>query len=148
MSSTTTYSAKEITISFAGALIDGGFGDGEFLRIESEADDTTDVAGTAGDVAVSPNNDDRATVTLTLMQTSEQNDVLSAIRAAGRATPAGVAIGPLFVADRLGRSLWEGAAAWIQRPPIVSLDRGATSREWVLRVANLRRTDGGNVRLE
>lgn len=148
MGATTTYNANEVTISFAGALIDGGFADGEFLRIEKATDDTTDVAGTGGDVAVSPTNDKRSTVTLTLLQTSEQNDVLSAIRTAGRATPAGVAIGPLFVQDRLGRSLWEGAAAWIQRPPIATFDRAATSREWILRVAQMEETHGGNVRVE
>lgn len=148
MGATTTYNANEVTISFAGALIDGGFGDGEFLRIEPEGDETVDVAGTGGDVAVSPTNDRRATVTITLLQTSEQNDVLSAILTAGRATPQGIAIGPLFVQDRLGRGLWEGAAGWIQRPPIVTMDRAATPREWILRVAQLERTDGGNVRVE
>lgn len=148
MGATTTYNANEVTISFAGAVIDGGFGDGEFLRIEKEADDTVDVAGTGGDVAVSPTNDNRATVTITLLQTSEQNDVLSAIRTAGRATPVGIAIGPLFVQDRLGRSIWEGAAAWIQKPPVAAFDRAATPREWTLRVAQMDRTDGGNVRVE
>jgi len=148
MGATYTYNANEITISFANANIDGGFGDGEFLRIEKESDDTVDVAGTGGDVAVSPTNDDRATVTITLLSTSEQNDVLSAIREAGRATPTGVAIGPFFVQDRLGRGIWEGVAAWIQKPPVATFDRAATSREWTLRVAQMERTDGGNVRVE
>lgn len=148
MGATATYNANEVTISFAGRTIEGGYGDGEFLRIEQASDDTVDVVGTDGGVAVSPTNDKRATITLTLLQTSEMNDVLSAIRTAGRATAAGVAVGPVFVQDRLGRSLWEGAAAWIQRPPIATFDRSATPREWVLRVAQLERTDGGNTRLE
>ena len=148
MAATTTYSASELTISFNGTLIDGGFADGEFLRIEQESDDTVDVVGTGGDVAVSPTNDRRATVTVILLQGSEQNDTMSAIRVAGTQTPLGIAIGPMYIRDRLGRSIYEGAAAWIMRAPDVTYDRAATPREWKIRIGQFRRVDGGNVRVE
>lgn len=144
---TNVWNAREVTLTIMGALIDGGYADGEFVRIEQESDDTQDVAGTDGSVAVSVNNDGRATLTVTLMQTSRQNDVLSGLRAAGRGTPLGVAVGPIYCRDRLGRSVWEAEAAWLQRPPDVSLDRTATSRAWTFRIANLSRFDGGNVTL-
>lgn len=142
---TNVWNAREVTISILGLLIDGGYGDGEFLRLEQESDDTSDAVGTDGSVAVSVSNDGRATFTLTLLQTSRHNDELSGLRNAGRGSRLGVAVGPVYVRDRLGRSVWEAAACWMQRPPDVSLDRAAGSREWTFRVANLSRFDGGNV---
>lgn len=144
---TYSYNANEITVSYAGRLIDGGYADGEFLRIEQEADDTVDVAGTGGDVAVAPTNDARATITIILHQAADANDILSAIRQAGQRSPMGFSAAPIYIRDRLGRTVFEGLA-WIQRAPNATFDRTVTNREWVLRCPRLERFDGGNVALD
>jgi len=137
------YDANEIMINFAGQPLDGGFADGEFVRIEGE-DFFTDVAGTDGEVSRSKSNDKRATITVLLMQTSDGNDVLNAIHEADRIAPNGAGVAPLVVKDLQGNSLHLAPEAWITKKPDVSYDREATPREWVFRCAELENHVGGN----
>lgn len=139
------YNADEVTVILGGVIIDSGLADGEFLRIEQESDDTEDVAGTDGEVAVSRTNDRRATVTILVMQTSNGNDGLTALSTLTReaAAMAG-AIVPLLVKDNNGRTVIEAANAWVARAPDRSFDRTAQTNEWKIRAAQLARVDGGN----
>ena len=142
---TKVYNPDEITIIVGPVLVQSGFADGEFLRVEQETEDTADVAGTDGEVAVSRSNDRRALITILLMQTADANQGLSALSNIVRAAP-GLAGGivPLLIKDRNGASLYTAENCWVQRPPDASFDRTAQSREWQIRVANLIRNDGGN----
>lgn len=139
------FNADEVTMAFGPVLIESGFADGEFCRIEQEADDVLDVVGTDGEVAASRSNDRRATVTFVLMQTASANDGLSVLSNLAKTAP-GMAGGvyPLLIKDRNGRAIYEAQNAWIMKAPDVSYDRTATSREWTVRCANLVRVDGGN----
>lgn len=145
MPDTKVYNADEVTVVVGPVLVEAGFADGEFLRVEQESDDTEDVCGTNGEVAVSRTNDRRATCTIILLQTSASNDGLSVLSNLTRSAPgmAG-AIVPFLVRDRNGRTIYTGEKCWIQRPPDASFDRTAQSREWTVRVPHLVRTDGGN----
>ena len=139
------YDSKGIIISLGPVLIESGFADGEFLTIEEDSDATVDVVGTDGEVAVSPTNDQRATVTVKLMSTAAANDGLSTLANLARTTPNMIgAVQPLLIKDSFGRALYTGANAWVQKAPSVSYDRPATTREWTIRVAHLVRFDGGN----
>lgn len=138
------YDADEVTIVVGPVLIDDGFADGEFVRIEQESDDFTDVAGSSGEVARSKTLDRRATITIILLQTAAANDALSVISNTDRETAGGAGVVPMMIRDRQGRALYTAENVWIMKPPDVSLDRGATSREWVLRTDNLVRFDGGS----
>lgn len=137
------YDADQVNISVAGFPIDSGFADGEFLRIEQESDDFSDVAGTDGEVARSKSNDRRATITILLMQTSSANQALSALSNLDRLTPNGAGIAPFLVQDGNGATIYEAASCWVMKPPDVTFDREATTREWTLRVADLIRFDSG-----
>jgi len=139
------YNADEVDIIVGPYLIDSGLADGEFLRIEQESDDTEDVAGTDGEVAVSRTNDQRATATILVMQTSDGNDGLSVLSNLARTAPgmAG-AIHPFLVKDKNGRTIHEGQNAWVRRAPDRSFDRTAQTNEWQIRIAHLGRFDGGN----
>lgn len=137
------YDPDQITVSFGGRLM-SGYADGEFVRIEQDTDDFSDVAGTDGTVSRSRSNDRRATITFILMQTSESNAILSALSELDRVTPGGAGVGALQVRDRNGSTLYQADEAWISKPPSVSFDREVTSREWTLRCASLKRRDGGN----
>jgi hypothetical protein len=139
------YNADEVDIVVGAVLVNSGFADGEFLRVEQESNDTEDVVGTDGEVSVSRTNDQRATFTILLMQTSDANDGLSAYHAAARSAPGMTgAIFPLLVKDKNGRALYETANAWVQRAPDLSFDRTAQTREWTIRGAHFTRFDGGN----
>lgn len=138
------YDANEVTIVIAGIPIDGGFADGEFLRIEQDSDDFTDVVGTDGEVTRSKTNDRRATVSLILMQSSSGNAVLSALNLLDKKTGGGAGVGPFLVRDKQGTSLYSASKCWIAKPPNVSFGREAGPREWKIRVADLERLDGGN----
>ena len=139
-----SWDAKEVTVSIAGLLIDSGFADGEFLRIEQDTDDWGDVVGTDGEVARFKTNDRRANVALILLQTSGGNDLLSGLSKLDMSAPNGAGIGAFLVRDRQGTSLYRGKAAWVKKGPNVSMGREVTGREWTLRVANLERLDGSN----
>lgn len=138
------YDANEVTVSIAGLPIESGYDDGEFCRIEQEADDFTDKAGTDGEVTRSKTNDRRATISVILMQSSAGNALLSGLNNIDRLAGNGAGVGPLLVRDRQGTSLYAAAECWISKPPDVSFDREPTAREWTLRCANLERFDGSN----
>lgn len=138
------YDANEVTVSIAGLPIESGFDDGEFVRIEQEAEDFIDKVGTDGEVTRSKTNDRRATVSILLMQSSDANALLSGLNNIDRLAGNGAGVGPFLVRDRQGLALYAAAECWISKPPDVSFDREPTAREWTLRVASLERFDGGN----
>lgn len=139
-----TYSPHEVTIYIGGSLIDAGFADGEFLRIEMVSDEVSDVAGSDGEVAVSVNRDKRATVSVILLSTSDGNRVLQEKVNQVLAFGGSPSLGDFMVRDRNGLSIYEAPAIYRKKRPDVSFDRTATSREWAFGVPELESYEGGN----
>jgi hypothetical protein len=137
------YDPTQVTVSLAGIVVQG-YADGEFVGVEQETDNFSDVAGTDGEVSRARTSDRRATIRFVLMQTSSSNDLLSSLANLDLKTPGGSGVGALYIRDRLGRALYRAQHAWIQKPPDVSFDREPTPREWTIRCARLERVDGGN----
>lgn len=137
------YDSNEVTISIAGIPITGGFDDGEFIRIERDTEVFGDKVGTDGSVTRFKTNDDRATVTIILMQTADANDQLSTLLISDKNAPNGFGVGRLLIQDLNGRSLHESAQAWVQDFADVAYGREATAREWPIRVAQLQNFIGG-----
>lgn len=131
------YDADQVRISIAGIPITGGFADGEFVRIERETEAFTDVVGTDGEVTRSKTKDNRATVTILLMQTASANGLLSALHNIDKLVAGGAGVGPLLIEDGNGLTLHESLKCWVQNSPDVSYDREPTAREWPIRCANL-----------
>ncbi len=138
------YDANQVTVTFAALLIDSGYADGDFVKIEQDSDDFTDVVGTDGEVTRSKTNDRRITVTLSLMQTSSGNSALTAINQLDRSKPNGAGIAPLMIRDKSGTALYVASKAWISKPPDVSFGKEAGPREWKLRAVLDERVDGGS----
>jgi hypothetical protein len=138
------YSAKACSLSFANIQITG-WADGDFIVIDNESDDYGDIQGTDGETTRYELNDDRANITITLMQSSSVNDKLSALRKLDRLAPNGAGIGSFYFKDTQGTSEYKGEAAWIVKPPAVTFGREAKPREWKIRVAKLTRNDGSNL---
>jgi hypothetical protein len=138
------FDADQVTLVLAGLLIDSGFDDGEFLRIEFETDAFIDKVGTDGEVTRSKTNDKRATATVLLAQSSSGNALLSALLELDQNAPNGAGVGAFLVKDVQGTSLYKATASWIMKHPDVSFDREATVREWPIRIADLKAFTGGN----
>jgi len=141
------YDPDQVSISLGTILIDpGAFADGEFLRIEKASDDFLSVVGSGGEVTRSRSNDRRADITFVLMQSASVNAELSILSNLDRASPQGAGVVPLLIRDRSSNTtLFIAEKAWIKKTPDVSFDREATSREWVIEVADLKEFHGGNL---
>ena len=140
---TKTYNANEVTLSIAGRAIHSGFADGDFVKVSRLSDDWSDKAGTDGEVTRSKSNDARCDVSVTLMATSDGNDLLSQIRTADLAAPNGAGVGQFLLRDQFGRTVIRGQC-WIVKPPEVARGREAGQAEWKLRVVASEYTIGGS----
>jgi hypothetical protein len=140
-----TYNADEVAITLGPVIMDRGFAEDEFIRIEWDTTDTEDTVGVDGEVTVSRTNDRRATVTVILSQTSDINDQLSVLNNLARSAPGMTgAIQPFALKDLNGRTLYASQNAWVMSSPSASFARTAQPREWQIRCANLVATVGGN----
>lgn len=136
-----TYDAKKVIVTIGGNPITG-FADGTFLSIVPNADDFTKVAGADGNVARSKSNDKSFRVTLTLMQTSPSNDVLSSLRRADSIANAGIV--PIQVKDLGGTSIFSAPECWVARPPDGEFGKELSQRAWMIDTGPADYFVGGN----
>lgn len=120
-----------------------GFAPGTFVRVERDEDTFSEVAGAGGDVVRIRNRNRMGTVTITLLQSSPSNDLLSANMVADEAT--GVAYGEVMVKELNGTTVAGGANAWVKKPPGIEFGAEASNREWVIKVADLGIFVGGEL---
>lgn len=134
------YSIDDLHVSFNGFLINKGLMNVSVAQ-ENDAFDYT--VGSGGEVARIRRVDYRATVTVTLIGTSPDNAVLSALHEADRRSPNGTGVGVLYVQQ--GSDIFVAEKAWIMRAPDRSYETEAIGdNEWVFQCADLKRVDGGN----
>lgn len=82
----TTYDFKKVSVVVDGVIITG-YMDGDSIAVEKNEDDITTHVGAGGDVTFSEQNDDTATITLTLKQTSSSLPFLRDLRKSKRIFP-------------------------------------------------------------
>ena len=138
-----TYSADEVIVVYGNTLVNEGLADGTFVSVEWDEDAFSLSIGADGEGTRSKTNNRGATITLTLMQTSDINDLLSTQYLLDLNTPGGVT-SPFLVKDSNGRTLMAAEECWIQRAANVEYGREAGEREWVLRTSSLVPFIGGN----
>ena len=125
-----TYNPDRIVLLLGGVQAQG-FDEDTFIEIAPLADAVTSKAGADGEVARSIGTDLRHTITITLMQTSPTNDVLSGLAAADRLTCGGAAF-PVLVQDLCGRTFFAAASAWVSQRPTQAFGREVGNRVWQL----------------
>lgn len=130
------------TLLVVGGFPITGFMEGTFITVERETDTFSDHCGADGEVNRVRSSDKRATMTVTIKQTSASNDVLSGLQVADEMSGGGVV--PVLMKDGDGRLLASGAEAWIVAPPSVAMADSTQGREWRIRIANLLMHVGGN----
>lgn len=136
-----TYAPDKVSI-VVGVAIAKGFADGTFINIEEISDGVASVAGADGEVARAMSADPRKKITLTLLQTSETNDVLSALYAADKISKN--ATFPFAMADLRGRTMFAASQAWVVKSANVELGKEVGAREWTLETADGVMFVGGN----
>lgn len=137
------YDSSEVTVTVGPIEVNSGREKGTFVRIENESDDYGDEVGADEEVVRWKTNDQRATITLILMASSSSNQAFSALRTADFLAPNGAGIVPLYIKDNNGASIYAAKDCWIQKPPTVEYGQEPGTREWVFRVAKLKRNDAG-----
>ena len=129
---TKTYDPKKVKSNFCGFPIEG-YAEGTFIAVSTDGDGVTGLVGCDQEVVrtIDPGNILK-TVTFTLLQSSDANDLLSAV--ANRDNQRGDGIGALLIADLSGRLLLAAGEAWIVKKPDISRGRSASdgSCEWAL----------------
>lgn len=124
-----TIDPKDVTVTVAGSIIDG-FAQDQIV-VDRESNQVEDEIGADGDVARRITNDRRGTITITLLQTSRSNLVLSGLAVADELS--GTVTFPVVIKDQRGNDLHIAANAWIRKMPRTVYRMGVESREWQLR---------------
>jgi hypothetical protein len=140
--STSTFDPSRVLVSYHGVPI-SGFADGTFISAERDTESFSKTVGADGEVARVANADKSGKVKLTLLQTSQGNDVLSAMLKIDELTKH--AIGPVFIKDLFGTTLVGGAEAWLEKPATVVLGKEIEGREWTVVVADMEIFVGGDL---
>ena len=126
------YSFTNVNVIF-GILEIQGFAEGDdVVNIVFDTEQFTDVAGAKGDVTRTQTNDNRATVTVKLLQTSQSYKELMALYNVDRETGANVQ--PLTVINKETGETFVGNNSWIQKAPDLVRGQNANAVEFTFRV--------------
>ncbi len=118
--------------AIAGGKILGGWGDGTYIEAERDEDSWMKKTGVDGEVSRAKNNNKGGKVTLTFMQTSPSNDVLSAYQQADELTGDGVFT--LIIRDSNGSTLVSSTDSWIKKPAKLVYAKEIQAWQWVIDV--------------
>lgn len=138
-----TYDPNDVSVVAFGIPITG-YADGTFVSVEFNEDSFSLTVGTDGDACRAKTSNKSARMTITLLQSSLANDLLSAVHALDILTPSGDGIGPFLMKDNSGRTLFAAEKCWITKMPTTTFSREAESREWVLETDAMIAFAGGN----
>lgn len=139
-----TYDLDQVAINFALQDLGQGFGEGAAIKFEKTKETFTEKEGADGSVARSKTGSKLWKVTVTLLNTSGGNAILSGIHTLDENAPNGAGMGPLLVKDLGGKSLFISSKAWIRTWPNLELNAEASNVEWVIMAAGAVPFWGGN----
>lgn len=132
--------AQVLTVFSAVPLV--GYAPGSFIKVSRNSEMFKVHVGSDGEGARSKSNDKSGTVSVTLMQSSPSNDVLSGFAAADELAGAGV--GPLLIKDNSGRTVVMAQNAWVKKLPDNEFGQELGQREWVFETDDLEVFTGGS----
>ncbi len=139
---TKLYDPEKVVITWGTALI-SGFAEGTFLEATRDEDAFFKKIGADGEVSRTRNKNKGGSVTITLLQTSASNDILSAAQVADELT--GLGVFPLMIKDLLGTTLLVAPNAWVKKRADAEFAKEQTDREWILDCDQLTGIVGGEL---
>lgn len=141
MSALKSYSSAAVMAVYGPIVMDGE-ADGTFLEVEPDSNDYELYVGSKGEGSRSQTNNRSATIRVTVAQTADCNDLLSALREVGLRT--GQDVFPFIARDGSGRAVYTAHKCWIEKPPVAAYSRGIEVRVWTFRTHELVANFGGN----
>lgn len=140
------YDPNKHIVSFGAITLYGpSMGTDEWINIVRESPAWEDAVGVDGEVTYSKINDDRATVTLTVMQSSVINDALTAHYNLDRRTPGGIGTRPFLMQDLNGTTRIFAEQARLVKSPDQTRGRTVGEVKWEFRLAQIIEAHGGNL---
>jgi len=118
------FDPKEVSIIIAGHTVQG-YADGTFASFAKNKDNYALTVGADGEGARVKSNDRSGRLTVTILQTSLSNDVLSGLATAG-------AQSPCLLKDNNGTTILATDTAWLVREPDFEFGNEATNREYII----------------
>ncbi|ELX8340847.1 DUF3277 family protein [Pseudomonas aeruginosa] len=138
-----TYSPDDVKIIVGGVHAVGGLVDGTFVEIEHNAPIYTSRVTMDGVVERVYNDNPLYHVTITLMQTSASNDVLTMMLNTDRLTGNRGKF-PMMIRDTKGTTSFLADAAWIVDYPRTVYSNGIEARQWQFDCTSVAFGLGGN----
>lgn len=127
-----TYDPANVAVTVSGVLL-SGFPAGTFVSFEPNTDSFTLTTGCDGESCRSKTNNRSGRLSLTLLQSSESNQVLSALHNIDLVTPNGDGLFPVFIKNLispLDTLLME--KSWVVRPPTKEYALDISNRVWLI----------------
>lgn len=134
------YDPAAIHIIF-GVIPIEGYADGTFVSVERNEDMFALTVGADGEGVRAKSNNKSGRITLTLLQSSITNTLLSAAMVADELASDGV--GPFIMTDGNGETLVSAQSCWITKPAKTEFGKEAATREWVLESDSINILNGG-----
>lgn len=124
-----------------------GMADGTFISYERSVDRSTLYIGADLSAARVLRRNKSGTVSLTLHQSAESNDVLSVIALRDEEAHDNSMLFSVTIKDLLGRSVFYAPQAFIGNDPTISYGTDLETRDWTITVVSVDRHFGGNSKL-
>jgi hypothetical protein len=141
MAAVSTYDPLSIVVTVGGVPM-SGFTEGTFLEIARDEAVWSEIVGADGRTSRIRSNNNNATMTLTLKQTSPSNDILSGFLVADQISNNGYL--SVMVKDLLGTSTFFSAQGWIINFPDTAYAKDILDREWSIKLTNIKEFVGGS----
>jgi hypothetical protein len=124
-----------------------GMADGTFISYEREIPRATLYTGSDLTAARVLRRNKSGTVTITLHQSAESNDILSELARLDEESHNNSWLFSVTIKDMMGRSLFYSPQAFIGNDPMVTYSTELETREWTIQVISVERHFGGNSKL-
>lgn len=121
----------------------GGFGENDAIDFDPGEEGFTAIRGVDGDVTRTKIVGKMGELSVTLMQTSKANDVLSAIHNADLLANGGAGVGAIMIKDRNGTSLLTCDTAWIKAFPKLKHGKAPSENVWIIQCVDYTLHVGG-----
>ena len=136
------YCPESVNCLIAGIIPVTGFVDGTFISVDKDEMPYSSIRMPDGTVARKKNNSQTYTITITLHNGAETNNLLTKMWQIDELTDRGKF--PLLIKDQSGSDLLFSTESWIEGIPSMTKSNAIDSRVWVIKSAYAVINIGGN----